>query len=73
MCGAVGVWCGVVMCAMQVLESAPFERVESFFYKYSYALMDAQPARTVAAWMSKPGKQAAAHRRRMRDVYLWCG
>lgn len=40
---------------MQVLESAAFERVESFFYKYSYALMDAQPTRTVTAWMSKPG------------------
>lgn len=39
----------------QVLESAPFERVEAFFYKYSYTLMDAEPSRTVAAWISKPG------------------
>lgn len=48
---------------MQVLESAAFERVESFFYKYSYALMDAQPTRTVTAWMSKPGTALTPHSR----------
>lgn len=38
-----------------MLEDAPFERVEPLFYKYSYLLMESEPSRTVAVWITKPG------------------